>query len=629
MSFTKVDVSGAFWGPRLETTRTVTLPVEYEQLEKVGALTAYQWEWNPDGKNRPWRIWVGDVAKWLEAASYTLSRNPDEGLARLAETAIENILKGQKEDGYLYSNPIAPDQRWTNLQEGHEHYDVGHAIEAAVAYYQATGKRELLDGLCRCADLLDANFGRQKGKRRGYDGHEEIELALVKLYRVTGRKRYLKLAKFFIDERGREPDYFVLEKEECKRRGIPMRGWMSDYSYVQAHRPVREQREAVGHSVRAMYLYSGMADVAAETGDGELLAACRRLWKSTTGRRMYIIGAVGSRPKVEAFTFDYDLPNETGYAETCANIALALFAHRMLQIDAHSEYADVMERALYNGVLSGLSLDGKTFFYANHLTVFPHGAPDPSDHVATARQEWFSCACCPPNIARTLAGLGRFVYSTGKSAIYVHLYVGGSAEAEVGGRKVVLRQQTDYPWKEKVRITLEPERAGTFTVALRIPGWCRKARVAVNGEAIDAAGKTRKGYACIRRRWEKGDRIDLTLPMPVERVEAHPSVRMDCGKVALQRGPVVYCLEEADNGKNLADIFLPRDSKLKAEYRPDLLGGAVVISGRAQRRDQSGWDGRLYRASRSRTKSVDILAVPYHLWGNRKGGEMLVWIRGG
>jgi len=624
-----VKVVDHFWTLRRETNRTATLPHEYELNKKSGVITAYQWDWwDPARGKAPWRIWVGDIGKWVEAVSYTLATDPDPTLADLAASVVREVLKGQKEDGYLYSNPLPRQWRWTNLQEYHELYDVGHAIEGAVAYYEATGRRDFLDAMCRCADLLDANFGPEEGKIRGYDGHPEIELALVKLYRATGNKRYLNLAKFYVDERGREPNYFAREKEEAKKRGIPLMGWMDTYEYVQAHKPLREQQDAVGHAVRALYLYSGAADVAAETGDTELLATCRRLWRSLTRRRMYVIGGVGSTARGEAFTFDYDLPNETAYAETCANIALVFFAHRMLQIEADSEYADVMERALYNGVLSGVSLDGKRFFYANHLTVYPQAAKGAHDHVAASRQDWFGCACCPPNIARLIASIGQYVYSTSKDELYVHLYVGGSAECSVAGEKVVIRQETQYPWDGLVKLTVEPEAPSRFALALRIPGWCRGAKLEVNGKAVGLRGVTRKGYAVLRRVWERGDRIELVLPMPVERIEAHPAVRMDCGKVALQRGPIVYCLEELDNGPHLADIFLPRSSKLTAEYRPKLLGGVVVIRGKAKRRETTGWRDRLYSPERTKTRTVDILAVPYCVWANRKPGEMIVWIRG-
>ncbi|MCE9591111.1 MAG: glycoside hydrolase family 127 protein [Planctomycetes bacterium] len=624
--WTRVTIDGGFWGQKWELNRTVTLPLEFEQCERTGALTAYQWDEN-NLPEREWRIWVGDIAKWLEAASYTLGVVRDDKLAALARTAADHIIKGQKPDGYLYANPIAPDQRWTNLQEKHELYDVGHVMESAAAYHHATGDTSLLDALCRCADLLDAKFGPEPGKSKGYDGHQEVELALVSLYRASGEKRYLNLAKHFLDERGRQPFYFDLEREEWKRLGIKGHGWGVKGEYTQAHKPVREQEDAVGHSVRAMYMYCGMADVGVETGDETLIDACRTLWRSTVRKRMYVTGGIGSTGQGEAFTFDYDLPNETAYAETCAAIGLVLFAHRMLAVEADSEYADVMERALYNGVLSGIGLDGKRFFYANHLTVFPQ--PDSakrSDAVALTRQEWFGCACCPPNIARLIAGIGRHIYAQRGDTAFVHLYAQTSASLEIAGRRVKLSQETQYPWREKVLLRVEPESETAFTLALRLPGWCRKPSIKINGKTVNSRTMTKKGYAHLRRKWNPGDVVELTLPMPAERVEAHPNVRMDCNKVALQRGPVVYCIEQADNGVNLADLRLPRASKLTAQYKPGFLGGCVVLRGRAERRENNGWTNRLYNHDRTKRKAVTLTAVPYHLWANRKPGEMLVWM---
>lgn len=629
VSWNRVEIRGGFWGRLWGMNHAVTLPLEYEQNEKAGALTCYEWDEDslPD---KPWKIWVGDIAKWLEAASYTLGVRRDDKLAALARTVVDHIIKGQKPDGYLYANPLRREQRWVNLQEWHELYDVGHVIEAAVAYHHATGDRTLLDALCRCADLIDANFGTEPGKRRGYDGHQEIELALVSLYRATGEKRYLNLARFFIEERGSKPAYFELEKKEWERLGIKSFGWINNHEYLQAHKPVREQHDAVGHAVRGMYMYCAMADIAVETDDATLADACRRIWKSAVHKRMYVTGGIGSTAVGEAFTFDYDLPNETAYAETCAAIGLVLFAHRMLSVEPSAEYADVMERALYNGVLSGISLDGKRFFYANHLTVFPN--PETSkraDFVSLSRREWFGCACCPPNIARLIAGIGRFIYATRGDTAFVHLYADTSVALEINGTPVQVTQETQYPWHEKVLLSVEPVQPATFTLALRLPGWCRKPAVKVNGKAIKLAPITRKGYAHIRRAWSPGDRVELTLPMPVERVEANPGVRMDCNKVTLQRGPVVYCLEQADNGENLADIYLPRSSKLTATFNAKLLGGCVVIRGKAQRRDNKDWKNRLYRHDASKRKTVSLTAVPYHLWSNRAAGEMAVWVHGG
>ena len=406
-----VRIDSAFWNGRLRTNRESTVPQLYRKNRETGVEDAYQWDWwNEDG-TPPWRIIVGDLGKWIEAATYVQATDPDASLQRCIDHAVAAMLKGQKEDGYLSPNPLPRDWRWMNLQELHELYEIGHDIEAAVARLLGTGQRDLMEAVCRAADQLVGKFGWEAGLCRGYDGHPEIELALVKLYRASGEQRYLDLAKFFVDARGTEPNYFEQEAERFQGTQIPNPGWhrtRGGYRYYQAHVPVREQTEAAGHAVRALYLYSGMADVSAETGDVELMQVCRRMWRSVTQRRMYVTGGVGSNTHGESFTFDHDLPNETGYAETCANIALVFFAHRMLQIDRSSEYADVMERALYNGVSSGVGLDGKRFFYANHLTVYPeaHGGSDGLDNVAPTRQDWFRCACCPPNIARLLGSLG-------------------------------------------------------------------------------------------------------------------------------------------------------------------------------------------------------------------------------
>ena len=627
-----VTFAGGLWASRLETNRRVTLLTEYRLCKRTGHIDAWKLKWKPGRPNPPHIFWDSDVAKWIEAAAYSLATHANRKLAMLVDDVVNQMEKAQAKDGYLNTHYLAvePDKRWTNLRDRHELYCAGHLIEGAVAYYQATGKRKMLAVLCRYADHIDSIFGRAKGKKRGYSGHEEIELALVKLYRATGKRRYLKLAKFFVDERGCQPHYYEIE---AGKRGEDSQKWRRDwqtyehevYDQLQAHRPVREQTKLDGHAVRALYLCSGMADVAAETGDRTLLAACKRLWRNVIERRMYITGGVGSSHAGERFTFDYDLPNESAYAETCANIALVFFAHRLLQIEADAQYADVMERVLYNGVLSGVSLDGKRFFYTNPLAQSAEAF-----HYyrrVTERQKWFGCACCPPNIARLLASFGQYVYSQGPHEVAVHLYAQGTVGIETGGQSVRLTQQTEYPWQETVMITVDPAAATEFTLSLRIPGWCRRAAIRINGKHINLQPLTRKGYARIRRMWKPGDRVELTLPMPVERIEAHPAVRMNCGRVALQRGPVVYCLEEIDNGPNLDDVRLPRNVKLTAKFNPRCLCGAVIITGQALRRDSFGWAGRLYRANTSRTKPLTIKAIPYFLWNNRKAGEMLVWMR--
>ncbi|MBN1138873.1 MAG: glycoside hydrolase family 127 protein [Anaerolineae bacterium] len=641
--FTKVKLQDGFWAPRQEINRTVTIPVAYEQSKQTGRIDAWKLNWKPGDPNPPHIFWDSDVAKWLEAVGYSLAVHPDAELEALADAVIDDIAAAQQEDGYLnvHFTVVEPEKRWTNLRDWHELYCAGHLMEAAVAYYTGTGKRTLLDVLCRYADHIGRVFGWGRGKKRGYPGHEEIELGLVKLYRATadtnhpGEKRYLDLAGYFVDERGRFPHYF---DQEAQARGDTAAPWYRSHEYNQSHRPVREQTTAEGHAVRAMYLFSGMADVAAETGDETLIAACRRLWDNVTRRRMYITGGVGSSSSGERFTYDYDLPNELAYAETCAAIGLVLWAHRMLQLERDAAYADVMERALYNGVLSGVSLDGRRFFYGNPLTVDPKKFDHRPDllhwpAVAPQRQEWFGCACCPPNVLRTLASLGQVVYSQtdtshpGDEAAYVHLYVQGRGELEVGGHQVEIEQRTNYPWDGKIEIAVHPEQASTFTLALRLPGWCRQAALQVNGEGVAIEPLLAAGYIRVERRWAPGDGVVLDLAMPVERIEAHPAVHEDAGRVALQRGPLVYCLEEVDNGPHLADLALRRDTPLEAAWDGTLLGGVVTLTGRAQRRAADGWGEALYRPVEGGVQEVPFLAVPYYAWANREPGEMMVWIR--
>lgn len=619
-----VAVDDRFWTPRQETNRLVTLPIEYRQCRKTGRLRAWKLNWRPGRGNPPHIFWDSDAAKWLEAVGYSLAARPDRKLERLADKVIDDIAAAQRPDGYLniYYSVVEPDQRWTNLRDRHELYCAGHLMEAAVAYHQATGKRKLLDVLCRYADHIDATFGRSRGKKRGYPGHEEIELALVKLYHATGEKRYLKLAKYFVDERGRRPHYY--DKEARARGDDRKKYWPGTYEYNQSHLPVRRQSAVVGHAVRAFYLYAGMADVAAETHDGELLAACKRLWRDATRHKMYVTGGVGPSGRNEGFTRTYDLPNETAYAETCAAIALVFFAHRMLQIEADAHYADVMERALYNGTISGVSADGTRFFYTNPLAAAPParaagGKPEPH------RREWFGCACCPPNIARLIASLPQYVYSAAGGAAYVHLYAASTGRAQIAGRDVTLRQRTNYPWDGEVAVEVGLDRPAAFALMLRIPGWCRKHRLSVNGKRL--AAPVVKGYAKLRRRWQDGDEVRLSLDMPIERVAAHPAVAADAGKVALQRGPVVYCLEQCDHRAPVRAIHLPDRARLTARFDRKLLGGVTVIEGTGLAPSPAGWKGRLYRpAAEAKLKPAKIKAVPYCLWDNRAPGAMTVWL---
>ena len=617
MPLPSVEINDGFWAPKLKINREVTIPIIYQRCQETGRLEAWKLNWKPGLPNEPHVFWDSDVAKWIEAAAHSLATHPDPKLAARLDDLIDTIAKAQQPDGYLNTHftVVRPEMRWKNLRDWHELYCAGHLIEAAVARFHATGKKKFLDVVCRYADHIDSVFGAAPGKKRGYDGHEEIELALMKLYQATGERRHVQLAKYFIDERGQQPHYFDLEARE--RGEDPADYWAKTHEYTQSHLPVREQTIPVGHAVRGMYLYAAMADLATEYHDHELLAACKRLWHHLVHKRMYLTGGIGTSAANEGYTTDYDLPNETAYAETCAAIGLILFSHRLLQIEPDSRYADVMERALYNGCLSGLSLNGERFFYENPL----------ESRGGHHRWEWNRCSCCPPNIARLLASLGQYIYSRSESELYVHLYIGGNVESDFNGKSFKLTQRTDYPWEGRILFEIEAERQLDFTLALRIPGWCRNAEIKVNREEVSILNIRQNGYAKIKRAWQSGDQVELQLPMPVERVQAHPQVRANCGRVALQRGTLVYCLEEIDNGKNLNDLILPRDEKLTVKFEANLLGGISVVTGTAKRRQFDEWHDQLYRIDASAIENISFQAIPYFAWDNRAPGEMLVWVR--
>ncbi len=625
--FTRVTLADGFWRPRQETNRTTTIPIGYEQCEKTGRLAAWKYDWKPGLPNQPHIFWDSDVGKWLEAAAYSLKTVPDAELEGRIDALVALMEKGQASDGYLNTHfqVVEPDKRWTNLRDSHELYCAGHLTEGAVAYFEATGKRAFLDVMGRYADHIGRTFGCGPGQKRGYCGHEEIELALVKLFRATGEKRHLDLAAYFIDERGQAaPRYFDVE---ARARGEdPARYWAgASYAYLQADKPVRQQDRVTGHAVRAMYLYCGMADVAVETGDASLIAALEKLWTHMSSKLLYVTGGIGSSRQNEGFTFDYDFPNETAYCETCASIALAFWAQRMLHLTGQGRFADVLERALYNATLSGVSLDGRKFFYANPLAVLPDASKGVGENVAAERQEWFGCSCCPTNIVRLLASAGQYFYSENDDTAFVHLYAQSDADLRLGGRRVRLQQRTRFPWAGKVALRVSPETPAEFALALRIPGWCGRFILSVNGKRLKPA--VVDGYARITRTWRAGDTVRLELNMPVLQMEAHPNIRMNCGRVALQRGPLVYCLEEADNGTELNDLALPRRARFTTRFEKDLLGGVTALYTRATRRRPEAWaDGTLYRPAPTPRRTVRIKAVPYCVWGNRSPGEMLVWL---
>ena len=606
-----VRLSDGFWEPRRRVNRAETLPSQYRHLEETGRLDNFR---KASGKiqGRFEGIYFNDsdVYKWLEAAAWSLATHPDPEVTKMVNAAVTEIEDAQKPDGYLntYFTFERADERWTDF-DLHEMYCAGHLFQAAVAHFRATGSSRLLTVATRFADHICDTFGpEEEGKRPAVDGHEEIELALVELFRATGDRRYLEQARFFVDARG---------------HGLLGRPYgRHDPSYSQDHQPFREQDEVVGHAVRALYFYSGAADLYAETGETALLDALRGLWDNMTGRRMYVGGGLGSRHEGEAFGGDFELPNGRAYTETCAAIASVMWNWRMLMIEGEARYADLIEHTLYNAVLPGISLDGGRYFYENPL----------EDDGTHRRQPWFGCACCPPNVARLLASLPGYFYGASNDAIWVHLYAEGDAEVHLlEDRTVRLIQRTSYPWEGDVEILVEDE--GEFALMLRIPSWCEGASVEVNGGAF--VGPASPGsYAEVRRVWQPGDTVRLHLPMPVRRLEAHPYVAENAGRVALMRGPILYCVEGRDNpGVDPRDLVLPAEAPPSEELRPGLLGGVVVLSGGAEvSSPDGGWDGRLYRTvppglDPKPTEPTELTAVPYYAWANREAGPMRVWLR--
>jgi DUF1680 family protein len=633
VNFTQVKVNDAFWAPKMETNRAVTVPFALQKNEETGRVDNFRKAAGlMKGPHQGKRYNDSDVFKVMEAAAYTLMLHPDPNLKKRLDDLIVIIGKAQEPDGYLYTTrtidpknpaPGAGKERWSNLRVSHELYNVGHMYEAAVAHYLATGEKSFLNIATKNADLLTSTFG--PGKRRGFPGHQEIEIGLSKLYRVTGNQANLDLAKFFLDERGH---YFGGEKHDLKD---PFAVYDSD-EYMQNHKPVLEQDEAVGHAVRAMYMYAGMADVAALGGWPEYVKAIDRLWENVVGKKMYLTGGVGARDTSEAFGNAYELPNASAYTETCAAIGNALWQQRLFLLHGEAKYVDVLERVMYNGLVSGVSLDGLSFFYQNPLE---SDGKSKLYQGQTIRSPWFEVACCPPNITRFLPSVPGYVYATKDDVLYVNLFIGNAATAEVMGQAVNLKQETRYPWDGAVKIAVEPEKQAEFTVNIRIPGWAQNQTIPsdlykfadtnneqvtlkVNGLVI--ALNMDRGYAQIKRAWQKGDVIDLNLPMPVRRVIAHEAVKDDAGKVALQRGPIVFCAEGVDNGGKVLNLMLPDNAKLEAEFHPDLLKGVVVLKGKAFAAARSA-DGKILSR-----KEQDFLAIPYYAWANRGPGEMTVWL---
>lgn len=614
----RVQITDAFWQPRLETNRTVTIPYSLRMCDETGRVENFRVAAGLSDKKWAGRFGFNDsdISKVLEGAAYSLMAQPDEQLEAQVDELVGLMAAAQEEDGYLETAWTARDKidnpaniyccypkqnKWLESTSSHELYNLGHMYESAVAHHEATGNDAFLDVATKSGELLLATFG--PGKLEIPPGHPEVELGLVKLYRVTGDRRYLDLAKFFLDIRG------VPTKDRPQLWG----------EYNQDHKPLREQDEAVGHAVRAGYLYAAATDVAALTDDQSLIDTVDRLWKNVVGKKQYLTGAIGAKGKGEAFGKNYDLPNETAYGETCAGIAVCYWNHRMFLLHGDARYIDVLERALYNNVLDGVSIGGDEFFYPNPLA-------SSGDHV---RSKWFDCSCCPTNICRFIPSVPGYVYAVRDEQLWVNLFVAGSAEVELAGGKVGITQSTRYPWDGRVDIEVEPAADGQqFALHVRVPGWARgdvfpsdlyryldkstdEPSLSVNGQPVPL--EVENGYATIDRKWKPGDRVTLELPMPVRRVVAHENVETDRGRVALVRGPIVYCIEWPDvPGGDVANLVLPDDAPLSTEFRADLLGGVQVITGTAE--------------NRRTATPVPFTAIPYYAWAHRGKGQMAVWI---
>lgn len=630
-----VRITGGFWKEKQDLVANHVIPYQWKALndEIPGAEPSHSVENFRIASGQKTGEFYGlifqdsDVGKWIEAAAYSLMTRPDAALEAKIDTLVTLIAAAQEPDGYLqtYFSVKSLDKRWTDFAMGHEMYCGGHLMEGAVAYFEATGKSAFLEVMRRYADHLCVVFGPGPGQIRAYDGHPEIELALHKLAETTGETRYRDLARFFVDERGTTPE--VLDHSKILGWPVdPKAVAHPDFTYYQAHQPVRDQREAVGHSVRAMYLYTAMADQRRADDDASLDPALQALWQNTVGHKMYVTGGLGSQAHGERFTIDDDAPSDTAYTETCAAIGLVMWAWRMTLVDPDSRYADALERALYNGSLSGISADGTRYFYVNPLEVVPKTTKfrKDHDHVKTQRVEWFGCACCPPNIARTIASFGQYQYSTSPRGLWAHQYAEGRAEVPWGDSTITIDQTTNYPWEGEVkfRITTVPDASQPWDFLVRIPAWCRQWTMSLNGQPVTPV--VEKGYAVVFRAWKAGDTLVLTLDLEVTFLHSHPRVKESFGKVAVQRGPLVYCAEQTDNGADLHTLRLVPDAA-KVEVAPDLGPGVVQLRVPAFRALSPGGE-EPFQAQPAPEVPTEAVLIPYHLWGNRGEGEMAVWL---
>lgn len=567
-----------------------------------------------------------DLYKWLESVAYCLASGQGKEFEPLADDVIELIGRAQEQDGYLntYYTVNAPDKKWTNLVEGHELYTSGHMIEAAVAYYNATKKETLLDIAKKNADLICEVFGTEEGQIKGYPGHQEIELALVKLYRITGERKYLDTANYFIEERGKEPNYFLREIEKRGTYEFFPEFDNYDLEYSQAHEQPIRQKTAEGHAVRAMYMCAAMADLAEEYDNKELLKACAGIWDNTVNGRMYITGGIGSSGFRERFTTDYDLPNRTNYSETCASIGLMMFGQRMASAAGHAKYYDVVEQALYNTVLAGINIEGDRYFYVNPLEIVPEFCIKHTymDHVKPIRQKWFNVACCPPNVARTLASLGQYIYAQDEEALYIHQFISSTAKA------VVVEHEMEVDMKSELlqngNVTIQTQSAGTGKLRIRIPSYATDYIITINEEEKEVPVKN--GYAELILPFGRNV-INIDFGIKAKWVTANEKVREDAGKAALIKGPLVYCLEEIDNGDLLSDVYVEENAEVTEQEPvkalvgnvPTLLYQGIRIHNKKIQKD------RLYGDIEFEKKQTTLRAIPYCLWNNRGMGEMLVW----
>ena len=631
----KIKIQDSFWSKHVDLVRKEIIPYQWDAMnDRIPDAEPSHSVDNfaiaaglKEGKFYGAVFQDTDVAKWLEAVGFSLAAYPDEELEKTADEVIGIIEKAQCEDGYLDTYFILekPDMRWKNLCEGHELYTAGHLMEAAVAYYYGTGKRKLLDVATRLADLICQTFGPEEHKMHGYPGHPEVEVGLIKLYYATGNRSYLDMAKYFVDIRGVGENYFLKEMNEPDYEPVFPDFHDYDLLYAQSHLPVREQKKAEGHAVRAVYLYSAMADLAREYQDEGLLEACKSLWNNMVNRRMYITGGIGSSGLLERFTTDYDLPNDCNYSESCASIGLAMFGNRMASITKDASYMDVVERALYNTVLAGIALDGKSFFYVNPLEVWPDNCmPRTSrEHVKPVRQKWFGVACCPPNIARTLASMGQYIYGRDEECIYLNLFISNDAVINVGEKEIKVSMETKFPYENVCRVSVSNVPENGIKIAIRKPDYARNYQVAVDGRKAEI--EVLKGYVYLELK-EDSD-IQIFFEAPARFVRANPLVRADSGKIALMRGPLVYCLEEIDNGANLSALYVDAKTDIREE-KSELFGGSILLHFHGKRIVDTEWkEDELYAEHPIRWEETELTAVPYAYWNNRGMGEMSVWIK--